>query len=97
MTYEDAKELFNNDGFKEIICHSKLCNYKETGCSDCQFTHMSILIEEALEKQIPKRPIGGKYSAKYWCPSCDSEDPIDIYDTDFCPYCGQAIDWRVKE
>lgn len=48
---------------------------------------------EALEKQIPKKPIKSETENKCWCPSCDDEDEMDIYGTEYCPYCGQALDW----
>lgn len=51
------------------------------------------IVIDALEKKIPKKPICGDYSDQYWCPSCDSTDEMDIHGTDFCPYCGQALDW----
>lgn len=52
---------------------------------------------EALGKHIPKKPIRSEHSSKCWCPSCNSEDEMDIYGTDFCPNCGQALDWNEEE
>lgn len=59
---------------------------------------------EALEKQIPKRAIS-TYIGNYKCPTC--ENYIDITDDDlyvyeivppeYCPNCGQALDWSEKE
>ena len=54
-------------------------------------------IIEALEKQIPKKPIikTNAYNKKFYeCPNCR----IDIEDVIFSPYkycrkCGQHIDW----
>lgn len=55
---------------------------------------------EALEKQIPKKPVG-KYTS-YKCPVCgrrvrsgkgSSSRGIDHY----CQKCGQAIDWEETE
>ena len=54
---------------------------------------------EALEKQIPKRPVYDLTYKVNCCPCCDS--PFTFYgayrtfksETNFCPYCGQAIDW----
>ena len=55
-------------------------------------------IEKALEKQVPKeahwegKPMGikslelGKY-----CPICDY--PFEV-DYNYCPDCGQRLDWR---
>ena len=52
----------------------------------------------ALEKQVPKKPHkihdvdenGYPYYA-YVCDECGNV--IDEYEDDFCPNCGQAIDW----
>ena len=45
----------------------------------------------ALEKQIPKKPYAE--TAFYGtCPSCSR-----TIDTDYCEYCGQAIDWSEVE
>lgn len=52
-------------------------------------------LEEALEKQIPKKPnrheedIIGEY---YSCPNCLNNELSDIYDQ-YCWNCGQLLDW----
>lgn len=56
---------------------------------------------EALEKQIPKKPlkIKGVYKDKFICPACKSKevvtgcDPFIDYGLDYCNNCGQALDW----
>jgi len=55
---------------------------------------------EALEKQIPKKPIKTKenirYSMCYICPNCQknfSGTGIASY----CYHCGQALDWSDTE
>ena len=67
---------------------------------------------KALEKQIPKKPdtkitnrgidITGEYNidSDYICPICkcvvgDCEEEEHFYD--FCPGCGQALDWSDTE
>ncbi len=54
---------------------------------------------EALEKQIPKKPIslGEDIDRDVGqCPNC--KDIIDTYeDYKYCSDCGQAIDWRDEE
>ena len=55
---------------------------------------------KALERQVPKSPIfeGDGYSDgemvydTWYCPSCDSRF-VDDEEHDYCPCCGQAIDW----
>lgn len=46
---------------------------------------------EALEKQIPKKPI--KYKDEIVCPSCKTL----VGSPPYCRYCGQALDWGEEE
>lgn len=70
----------------------------------CSAEEMNIAIK-ALEKQIPKKPIEKdigklKISDTAFCPICDNpviKDETDNYEQAYCCYCGQAIDWGVKE
>ena len=57
---------------------------------------------EALQKQIPKTPIfeGDGYDNEgniiydtWYCPCCENEYETDYDDYEYCPECGQAIDW----
>lgn len=45
---------------------------------------------DALEKQIPQKPIDNFFDKR--CPFCNSIWGI-TKDQKFCPKCGQAIDW----
>ena len=47
---------------------------------------------EALEKQLPKKPIehSTKFAAFYECPSCGD---VDVYGQKNCDNCGQKIKW----
>jgi hypothetical protein len=49
---------------------------------------------EALEKQIPKKPINNET-----CPNCGADLNEAIYcgGAKCCAWCGQAIDWEVGE
>ncbi|MFR5876338.1 MAG: hypothetical protein ACLUFN_07600 [Eubacterium sp.] len=66
---------------------------------------------EALEYRIPKKPttdiinrgidISGEYDidSNYICPNCKSV--VGVFENeehwyDFCPNCGQALDWRTE-
>ena len=55
-------------------------------------------LEEALEKQIPKKPnmrhikIFDGYNDG-WCPCCGSYVQEVEYDKKYCQECGQALDW----
>ena len=46
------------------------------------------LIIEALEKQIPKKL---KDDGWLYCPICGRDVLMDRFD--YCPHCGQALDW----
>lgn len=59
-----------------------------------------------LEKQIPKKPVyeGDGYDLEgniifdeWLCPCCGTRYEVDYDEYDFCPNCGQAIDWSEKE
>ena len=48
---------------------------------------------EALEKQVPmKLDSEAKARGEYFCNNC--YEPIPRWDTRYCPYCGQKIDWE---
>ena len=61
---------------------------------------------KALEKQIPKKPTfdgdgyapDGSFAWDEWlCTNCGSRYEVDFDDYDYCPNCGQRIDWSDKE
>lgn len=60
----------------------------------------------AVEKQKAKKPTydGDGYApdgAFVWdewlCPKCESRFEVDYHDYDYCPNCGQHIDWSEEE
>ena len=56
-----------------------------------------MLAIEALEKQIPKKPIKSdrqeiRYTLTYDCPTCGRQFTGTGF-ADFCYHCGQALDW----
>lgn len=75
----------------------------EDECISEEFTLKSLL--EAREKQKAKKPDyeGDGYSDGHlvydtWiCPCCGKHYEIDYDDYDFCPACGQCIDWSDEE
>ena len=61
-----------------------------------QLEHEKMVLE-ALEKQMPKRPIeDGYYDEPAVCPNCGG-DVINQCDNNYqfqcCHYCGQKLDW----
>lgn len=64
-------------------------------------------VEEAVEKQIPKNPVGIKIILKHIesanCPRCNYDFPDigganeyygEVEQYNYCPNCGQRIDWN---
>lgn len=53
---------------------------------------------EALEKQIAKKPREAVQSGFFWCPACSKAIKMRIegskINISYCPFCGQALDWR---
>lgn len=74
----------------------------EDECVRKNFTFKSLL--ESREKQTPKKPDlegdgygdDGVLIYDTWiCPCCGKRYEIDYEEYDYCPNCGQAIDWSV--
>ena len=94
MTPKEALFLFNNMEFAE----------KYQGKDE--YTEVTLVIKEALEKQIPKRPDfeGDGYDENGYliydtwiCPCCEEHYEVDYDDYKHCPNCGQAIEWSDAE
>ena len=72
-------------------------------CTDTQhdFVEEIKIAIDALEKQIPKKPL--HMHKNYYCPICKEngwmlwDDAIPNDMDSFCGICGQAIDWEVSE
>ena len=60
---------------------------------------MAIACVNALEKQIPKKPIRDTLDKAYLCPACNSSFTYwrgyQVFENkpNYCDTCGQAIDW----
>lgn len=72
-------------------------------CVRNNFTFKSLL--ESREKQTPKKPDlegdgygdDGVLIYDTWiCPCCGKRYEIDYEEYDYCPNCGQAIDWSAR-
>ena len=72
----------------------------------CSFENAYEMAIQALEKQIPKKPIyeGDGYAPdesfvfdEWLCPCCCKRYEVDYDDYDYCPTCGQKIDWGDKK
>ena len=91
MTYEEA--------IKNINALNAVCCKKDF--YDTEFENALSLAIEALEKQIPKKPIIREaedsfgYVKYILCPNCEKVD-FGHERHCFCRLCGQAIDWEVR-
>ena len=88
MTYEEA--------IKNINALNAVCDKKDF--YDTEFENALALAIDALEKQIPKKPL--HMHKNYYCPIC-KEDGWMLWDDaipndmdKYCGMCGQAIDWE---
>lgn len=90
MTIEEAINVMH--GYKRLDEYMKNTN-RLPAC------YMAI---SALEKQIPKKPTydgdgyapDGTFIWDEWiCPNYGSAYEVDYDDYDYCPKCGQRIDW----
>ena len=93
MTAEVAKKYILTNHFDGMVDVKAIVGGNEE-------TMAMKLAVEALEKQIPKKPIKAKehimYSMCYICPNCQknfSGTGIASY----CYHCGQALDWSEEK
>lgn len=59
-----------------------------------QRAEMIDIADEAIRKQMPIKPVavlGACDKPEYECKNCGDTLPDNMYE--FCPWCGQAIDW----
>ncbi len=76
--------------------------FRQDKTVDVDLVAIGVCIDNALEKQIPKKPdISGDSYDKggnliydtYDCPNCHTSYEIEYEKYDYCPSCGQALDW----
>ena len=90
MTYEEAIEYITERYVTMSMCLT---------IDECRKHNKAISMAiEALEKQIPKKPL--HMHKNYYCPIC-KEDGWMLWDDavpndmdKYCGICGQAIDWE---
>ena len=87
--------------YEEAIKHFKSLQKRYTKEHNGRMCEKVNLALEALEKQIPKKPL--HMHKNYYCPIC-KEDGWMLWDDaipndmdKYCGKCGQAIDWRDDE
>ena len=89
--------MIHEEAIKNINALNAVCGQKDL--YDAELESALALAIDALEKQIPKKPTMGKYGHTE-CACCGwvvESFCGDLEQYPFCPYCGQAIDWRDAE
>ena len=88
--------------YEEAIKHFKSLQKRYTKEHNGQMCEKVNLALEALEKQIPKKPIIRKTEDYFGnvkhalCPNCQETEFVFTQPC-FCHHCGQAIDWSDDE
>ena len=83
MTESEAKKTIADYVYKAYIGRENMTRNVKAAFN---------VAEMALDKQIPLKPIViSACEREYECKGCENEIPDNLYD--FCPWCGQAIDW----
>ena len=85
MSYKEARDLMS-----EVQVEQNIESFFKV-------TELKNVTIDALEKQIPKKPKNyhGDDYPKWVCPRCDKDAYYSHvpWTIQFCPECGQAIDW----
>lgn len=66
----------------------------EQGMKECELT-IGMTLKEAVEKQIPKKPIHYDSVPHDRCPNCRNAVKVfrDAHEYHYCLYCGQRLKW----
>ena len=97
-------ERLKDIGFrKEVIEHINYMEYMNVKDELEEYKQLGTLeeVREAVEKQKPKTPTydgdgyaDGTFVWDEWiCPRCGTRYEVDYDEHDYCPNCGQHIDW----
>lgn len=92
MTNEEAIEFLECGAVPSCTCASNKRNGGTCPGEDAVLEAIKVAIK-ALEKQIPKKANPNLWDGWTECPMCGGIVQTGDYRCDFCPDCGQAIDW----
>ena len=94
MTDSEAVKRLYRNAYRTTCYGNKVVEHEE-----------NLIAIQALEKRIPKKPTyeGDGYAPdvsfvwdEWLCPCCGKRYEVDYDDYDYCPNCGQKIDWSDK-
>lgn len=92
------KMMTNKDAIEILKREKPIHDTRKCGIELCEAVDMAII---SLEKQVPKTPVyegddcaDGVMIYDTWiCIRCGKHYELEYDYYDFCPNCGQAIDW----
>lgn len=104
MTESEAKKYM----LIEKECINRNCNRDCANCDIVQdvedLNNAYDVVIKALEKQIPKNPTYNGYGytpdgtfIEWICPCCGNRFQVEHDYYDYCPDCGQKLDWSDGE
>nr|DAF50478.1 MAG TPA: Trm112p-like protein [Myoviridae sp. ctuIn11] len=100
MTSKEAKRILHPDTTLEALAEIEfLGGFKGKEKSQDAVDEACLMACEALDKQIPQRPINlsnatlDAYCAIFRCPRCEGRLKMKSKGA-YCDKCGQAIDWE---
>lgn len=81
--------------YEDAVVNQIAMEAKLAGVADCTVLNKAAILE-ALKKQIPQQVIMNQ--DEILCPACRYDmmglwDYPDVQDPNYCPICGQALDW----
>lgn len=88
------------DNYETAVAEEIASAARAAGVTDCTVLNKKAILE-ALNKQIPKKPIHDRLADRA-CPACYEYIPFDALndrlcdEPNFCKHCGQALDWSTE-
>lgn len=89
MTIEEARKILERE-LLAVTLENNVSKESQKKRLNEKFKALNVALE-AIDKQIPKKPIRLLYHEVGDCPFC--ETTVYISEDGFCPSCGQALDW----
>ena len=94
MTFEEARKILERE-LLAVTLESNVSKETQKKRLNEKFRALNVALE-AIDKQIPKKPIGGfDFSNNEYkiCCDCSAIAQDREWRANYCPDCGQALDW----